>query len=299
MNSALDALIAAEQLPPAYAMIVERWWRPLAQQIAGWRAEAGRPLIVGINGAQGSGKSTVCRFLEAALLPEVGLSAVTVSLDDLYLTRPERLRLAREVHPLLGTRGVPGTHDARLGMSVIDHLAAGHDTLVPHFSKALDDRLPQAEWSRHHGAVDIVLFEGWCVGATPQTPQALAAPINALERECDGDGVWRRHVNDALGGAYAEWFARIDRLVMLLPPTFGCVVRNRLLQEHKLRARAPDAAKVMDDAEVRRFVSHYERLTRSMFVALPERADVVFALDEAQDVVSMRQNRRTRATSQA
>lgn len=299
MNRAIDALLAAERLPPAYAATVERWWRPLAREIAGWRAAAGRPLVVGINGAQGSGKSTLCRFLEAALLPELGVCAITVSLDDLYVTRAERLRLARDVHPLLRTRGVPGTHDARLGLSVIDSLVAGRETLVPRFSKALDDRLPRAEWRRHRGPVDIVLFEGWCVGATPQAPEALVAPVNALERDGDADGVWRRHVNDALGGDYADWFARIDRLVMLLPPTFDSVVRNRLRQEHKLRARVADAAHVMDDAEVRRFVSHYERLTRYMFAELPGRADVVFALDEQQDVVSMRRGRQAPVASRA
>ena len=287
MMAALDALIAEERLPPDYGAMVEHWWRPLAARIADWHAAARRPLVIGINGAQGSGKTTLCRFLETVLLPEFGLSAVTVSLDDLYLPLAERLVLAQDVHPLLRTRGVPGTHDAGLGAALLDDLAAGRDAWLLRFSKALDDRLPRAGWIRHRGPVDIILFEGWCVGATAQETADLATPINALEGKADPDGIWRRYVNDALAGPYADLFARIDRLVMLRPPDFASVVRNRLLQEARLRDAAPGAPGIMNEAGVQRFVSHYERLTRHMFAELPARADVLFALDARQGVASM------------
>ena len=285
--TSIAALIAAERLPPGYAATVERWWRPLAARIAAWHAAVGRPLIVGINGAQGSGKSTLCRFLEAALLPELGLRPVTVSLDDLYLPRADRLRLATEVHPLMRTRGVPGTHDAALGIALLDDLAAGRDACLPQFSKALDDRLPRGDWSSHSGPVDIILFEGWCVGATAQDVAELAIPINTLEREADADVAWRGYVNAKLVGPYADLFSRIDRLVVLQPPNFSSVVRNRLRQEARLRDIAPDAPGLMDEAGVRRFVSHYERLTRHMFAELAPRADALFALDEQQDAISV------------
>ncbi len=287
MTAAIEDLIAEERLPPDYGATVEHWWRPLAGRIAGWHAAARRPLVIGINGAQGSGKTTLCRFLETALLPELRLGAVTVSLDDLYLPLADRLALAQDVHPLLRTRGVPGTHDAGLGAALLDDLAAGRDAWLPRFSKALDDRLPRIDGTHRSGPVDIVLFEGWCVGATAQDTTDLATPINALEGESDADGVWRHHVNDMLAGPYAELFARIDRLVMLQPPDFASVVRNRLSQEARLRDAAPGAPGIMDDAGVRRFVSHYERLTRHMFAALPARADVLFALDSRQRVTSM------------
>ncbi|MBO9695023.1 MAG: kinase [Sphingopyxis sp.] len=285
MPAAVDELIVAERLPRTYAATVDRWWWPLAQQIVQWHAEAGRPLIVGINGAQGSGKSTLCRFLQAALLPEYGLSATVVALDDLYLSRMARERIAQDIHPLFRTRGAPGTHDVDAGISLLDDLAAGRDALIPRFSKALDDRLPQAAWVRHSGQVDILLFEGWCVGARPQKAASLEPPLNALEAGEDPDGIWRRHVNLALRTSYARWFSVIDRLVMLKPPSFDHVLTNRLLQEHKLRAIAPDAPGIMDDAAVARFVSHYERVTRHMFADLPGRADVLFALDAEQDVI--------------
>jgi len=290
MSRSVAALIVEHGLPADYAAQVKRWWRPLARDIAAWRAAATMPLVVGINGAQGSGKSTLAAFLEQALLPALGLGAATLSLDDLYLPRADRLALAREVHPLFATRGVPGTHDAALGGALIDALRApGRAPVrVPRFSKADDDRLPESAWRSATARPDIILFEGWCVGATPEAPEALLAPVNALEAEEDADGIWRSHVNAALAGDYAALFARIDRLVMLRPPGFDSAFANRLLQERKLRDRAGAAGRVMSDAEVERFVRHYERLTRHMFADLPQRADRLFLLDAQQRVISAR-----------
>lgn len=286
MTLTLEDLIAAERLPPSYGATVDRWWRPLAKRIVQWRASAGRTVIVGINGAQGSGKSTVCRFLQTLLLPEYGLSAAVVSLDDLYLPLMAREQMARDIHPLFRTRGVPGTHDVDQGISLLGDLAAGRQASIPRFSKALDDRLPQAEWSHHYDTADVILFEGWCVGARPQDTASLASPINALEMQDDPEGIWRSHVNLALQTSYARWFSAIDHLVMLQPRSFDDVLNNRLLQEHKLRQLAPDAPGIMDDEAVARFVSHYERVTRHMFADLPGRVDVLFQLDEQQNVTS-------------
>src|SRR6187402_352808 len=81
-------------------------------------AHASSPFILGISGLQGSGKSTLAASLiEAA--KERGWSAVSLSLDDVYLTRAEREALGRQVHPLLRTRGVPGTHDLTLLASTL------------------------------------------------------------------------------------------------------------------------------------------------------------------------------------
>lgn len=280
----IATLIAQERLPDAYAQIVERWWRPLAQQIAQWREAAGRPIVVGINGGQGSGKSTLCRFLEAALLPELGLKAVTLALDDLYLTLAEREDLARTVHPLLRTRGVPGTHDAALGRQILDDLLAGRPVLIPRFSKGLDDRLPLADGHRVTGGVDVILFEGWCVGARAQHPDDIMAPVNDLEAEQDPDGLWRRHVNAQLAGPYAQWFSRLDRLVMLKAPSFESVYANRLLQEQKLQdTLGADRAQV-DEGRLRNFVKTYERLTRAMMALETISPDVIVALGERHEI---------------
>lgn len=272
----LAALIAAEGLPAAYSATIDACWRPLAAWIAARKVVSGRPLIVAVSGSQGSGKSTLCRMLEALLAEEYRLHAATLSLDDLYLTRAERADLAQRVHPLFATRGVPGTHDVALGMAVLDGVRRGQAGLVlPRFDKGTDDRAPESAWRRIAAPVDVLLFEGWCLGAQPQGEADLIAPVNRLEAEEDADGRWRRHVNAALAGPYRALFAAPDMTVMLQAPGFEAVLGWRQLQEAKLRARTGGG---MSDAEVARFVMHYERLTRHVLADLPGRADVVFTL---------------------
>ncbi|MEO6387779.1 MAG: kinase [Croceibacterium sp.] len=268
----IDALIAAEGLPATYREVVDQHWQPLADRIA---SEAQRPLVVGINGAQGSGKSTLCRFLEL-LLAERGLSAVTLSLDDLYLTRAERLEAAQDHHPLFATRGVPGTHDVTLGEDLFDALLAGQGASLLRFDKSTDDRA--AGGRRVEPAVDVILFEGWFVGAVPQPAADLRTPINALEAEEDGGGVWRREVNRRLATDYAGLFDRIDLLVMLKVADFAAVRTNRQLQEDKLARSNPGGSAIMDEAALDRFLMHYERLTRWMLAEMPARADIVIPI---------------------
>jgi D-glycerate 3-kinase len=281
----VESLIVAERLPDDYAAIVDLWWRPLAAAIAAKREASGRSVLIGINGAQGTGKSTLCLFLEALLNAEHSLRAATLSLDDLYLIKAERSHLAMQVHPLFATRGVPGTHDLALGNAAIDALLGGSDAVsIPRFDKSRDDRLPEAEWPIVEAPVDVLLFEGWCIGAGPLDPAALAIPVNALERDEDAGGRWRTSVNDALGEAYAALFGRLDMLILLAPPGFAQVREWRELQESKLRDRT---GRGMTQGEVTRFVDHYERLTRDMLATLPGKADIVVRIDADHRPVSL------------
>jgi D-glycerate 3-kinase len=277
MSSAIERLIEAEGLPADYRAIVDRYWRPLSEDIA--ERNAGTPLIVGINGAQGAGKSTLCKFLEV-LLVEHNQIGVTLSLDDLYLPKAERQALARDVHPLLATRGVPGTHSPALGQAVIDAIRPGKSFEMPRFDKSVDDRRPAGELIE--GRVDVLLFEGWCLGAVPQEPSALATPVNSLEAEEDADGIWRKFVNQALRGDYAALFGQLDMLIMLKVPDFAAVRRNRALQEDKLRVRNPGAPGLMDAAALKHFLDQYERLTEWMFAEMPGRADILVEIDRDQ-----------------
>lgn len=278
MSTAIDKLIAAEGLPADYRSVVERHWRPLADRIGDLWVDK-QPVLIGINGAQGSGKTTLCRFLRV-LLVEHNLRSVTVSLDDLYLTRAERRALAADVHPLFATRGVPGTHDIALGEAILDDLLAGRTAALPRFDKAADDR---AEMRRLvEPPIDVVLLEGWCVGAVPQPAEALREPVNRLEADEDRDGVWRREVNRRLATDYAALFARIDLLVALEVESFEAVYRNRKLQEDKLAAANPGGVAIMDDTALDRFLMHYERLTRWMLEEVPARADVLVKIGSDQ-----------------
>lgn len=210
------------------------------------------------------------------LLAQRGLSAVALSLDDIYLGREARGWLSRQVHPLLAVRGPPGTHDVALGCGVLDSLARPGRTALPAFDKATDERRPIPDWPEACGPVDVVIFEGWCVGARPQPEEDLSRPVNALEADLDADGAWRGYVNRQLAGPYQALFGRLDRLALLQAPGFEVVQAWRTEQEHKLRART---GRGMSDAEVARFVAHYERLTRWILAEMPARADMVFELD--------------------
>lgn len=232
--------------------------------------------VLGISGLQGTGKSTLAAQIVDTAASR-GLRAVAVSLDDFYLDRPQRLQLARDVHPLLATRGPPGTHAVALACTTLDRLRAGDAVRVPVFDKLGDRRLPEAQWRDTLGN-DLVIFEGWCLATPPQPADALAEPINALERHEDPDGTWRRWCNDALGRDYPPLWQRIDRLLFLQPPGFDIVPEWRWQQEQSLQARDPSRAG-MARAQVERFVQHYERVSRQALRALPALADLVVPLD--------------------
>ncbi len=287
------------KLDAGYLATAQHWFDPLAEQFAVHHNGASGPLLVGVNGCQGSGKTTFCDYLCTALDAEYGLRAIALSLDDFYLPRAERRALAARVHPLLATRGVPGTHEMPLLQATLDALLAmtgAEQVAVPRFDKGTDDRYPPAQWDRVALPLDIVLLEGWCLGAGPQTAAQLATPCNALERQEDPDGQWRQYVNQCLATDFPPLHARIDRWVMLQAPSFDCVQRWRQEQENKLIARhggeAP--ARAMDAAALARFIQHYERLTRHCLETLPEKVDVLLRLDEQRRIVGREQRGATR-----
>lgn len=240
------------------------------------------PLTVGLCGPQGSGKSTISAHV-AASLSQLGLKTAVLSLDDLYFDRPTRATLAATIHPLFATRGPPGTHDVALGIKVIDALRNGLPVALPRFDKGKDNPASSGTWTQAPTPCDVIVFEGWCVGAMPQHEAALIEPINILEQSEDPEARWRRAVNTALAGAYQSLWARIDRLVLLKAPDFSVVTTWRREQEQALiNAGAPLA---MSDTQIARFVQHCERLTRHIAVEMPGRADLVTALDHQRRVM--------------
>ena len=268
---------------------------PLAQWIYERQQGAERALLVGINGPQGCGKSTTVVSLKSLLEQYYGLRVAIVSIDDFYLTRATRRSLAESVHPLLITRGVPGTHDVSLAMDILEKLRSpgSHASLpVPHFNKAVDDRFPESAWPVFRRPVDVVLFEGWCVGATPQPAEALQTPLNNLEQTEDAAGVWRRYVNDALATGYRELFAMLDALMLFSCGDFSWVYDWRKQQElenaRRAEARGSATTAIMNDAQLKRFVLHYERITRHCQASLPGLADVVVPLSKSREVSALR-----------
>jgi len=240
-------------------------------------ASGARTPVLAISGVQGSGKSTLAAQV-VELARARGLQAAALSIDDTYLTRAQRQRLADRIHPLLATRGPPGTHDLPLALSTLDAAKAGRAFALPRFDKLADERVPEAQWQVRDTPLDLLVFEGWFLGTPAEQDAALQAPLNALEREADGDGIWRRWCNQALANDYPALWQRFDRLWFLQPPGFSVVPHWRWQQEQALQQASPGRTS-MSRAQVERFVQFYERISRQALRTLPALADRVIPLD--------------------
>ncbi|MEO6103682.1 MAG: kinase [Pseudoxanthomonas sp.] len=233
--------------------------------------------VFAIAGLQGSGKSTLAAQI-ARLAQIRGRRVAVLSIDDFYLGKAERARLGRNVHPLLATRGPPGTHDLGLALQTLDSLHAGAVTQLPRFDKLADERAPEAQWPVMQGQCDLVVLEGWFLKTPPQQPEELRSPINTLEREEDPGGTWREWCNAALGRDYPALWQRIDALWFLRGPDFHVVPEWRWQQEQSLQARDP-LRSGMDRAGVARFVQLFERISRQALRTLPVIAERTITLD--------------------
>lgn len=280
LETQFQKLLQRQDIDAALGEQLYEFYHPIAQ----WIADRPRPFVVGINGAQGSGKSTLCQILALILTEHHGLNVATLSIDDLYKSRAERLQMAAEIHPLFTARGVPGTHNVALGGETIQSLLRDGATAIPRFDKATDEPLPQSEWEIFEGRADVVLFEGWCVGATAQQADALNHPVNALEEREDPTGEWRSYVNRQLEQNYPPLFDLLDALIILKVPDYDKVLAWRTLQESKLKRDENAPGQVMDNEQIKRFIMHFERLTRFMMHEMPRRADILLTIDHLHQI---------------
>ena len=298
--------IGASLLPETFCLYVPiaRFMAERAREI---RRAHQRAAVFGINGGQGSGKTTINAFLQIILTRGLGLKAAGFSIDDVYKTYDQRQAMAQTVHPLFATRSVAGTHDTALAIDTLDALShANADTRVaiPRFDKMAKngqgDRVSKSEWPVVEGPLDVVIFEGWFVGAHPQQAQELLEPINQREAAEDPDGTWRRTMNQLLATDYRELFDRIDELLVIQVRSMEDVFRNRELQEQHLRRTLEEARQRGEDTgeqgamtpdEVVAFISLYERTTRHMLATLPEQARLTLFIGDQHRIERVRINK--------
>jgi len=270
---------------------LKNFYLPICKKINSEYVKRKKTKIIGLSGGQGTGKSTISQILKIILKEGFNLETVIFSIDDFYKTRKDRKIMAKKISPLFLTRGVPGTHDAKMLFNCIKNLKKNRfkKVTVPKFDKSKDDRSPKSKWLAVKKKPNIVIFEGWCVGVTSQKEKDLVIPINKLEKQKDEKRIWRQTVNKELKNKYKKIFNLIDKLIFLKVPSFKYVYKWRLLQEKKLRTKSR-GNKTMSNEQVKNFIMYYERLTKNMLKILPKKANTVISIDESHRLKSIKFN---------
>ena len=270
---------------------LDNFYLPLSKKIYDNYYKDKKTKIIGLTGGQGAGKSTISSILKIILKEYFNLDTVIFSIDDFYKTLKERKKMSVKISPLFITRGVPGTHDTALLYKCLIGFKKlkFSKTLIPKFDKSVDDRLPKRRWQNIRKKPEIVIFEGWCVGATPQKKKDLLVPVNELEKEKDKNKIWRLRVNQELKTKYKKIFNMIDNFIFLKVPSFKHVYKWRLLQEKKLRLSS-SGKKIMTDSQIKHFIMYYERITKHMFFTLEKKAKFVIKIDNKHRFKSIKIN---------
>lgn len=294
----LTDFLKSHQLANSFRDTAKEYFIPIAQQLIAQKKQKTAPLFVGVNGCQGSGKSTLSAFVCDYIKANTDLTVEVLSLDDFYYSASKRIALAETVHPLLKTRGVPGTHNTKQLSQVLAALKQGDIGIeIPRFNKATDNPHPSEKWTVTTQKIDIVLMEGWCWGVMPEEVSAsLKEPVNTLEKEQDPSMVWRTYVDSQLAEHYVPLYAQMDKWIFLQAPSFDTVYHWRLEQEQKLKAntKEEDNHKVMSEAQLLDFIQYYQRLTQRSLLTMPDYAHYVFILNSQRNIVDLIQQSRVK-----
>ena len=242
-----------------------------------------KPFILGLAGGQGTGKTTVTSIVTIILTKYFNLKVFKISIDDFYKTRKERSALSKKIHPLLMTRGVPGTHDTNIISNFFKGIKKNKFTKikVPKFDKSVDDRFSKNKWYKVSSKPDVIILEGWCVGARAQSTNQIKKPINSLERTKDYYLKWRKFVNLKLQREYKKIFSQLNSLIYLQAKNFKILQQWRIKQEKKLwlNSKKKKNLKIMSKGDVINFMQTYQRITQNMFKDAPKYASIVMKLN--------------------
>ena len=265
---------------------LDRFYIPFCNELFKLYKTHNKTLLLGLSGSQGSGKSTISKILKIILNTNFNLNVIYISIDDFYKTTIERKKMSKLYHPLFLTRGVPGTHDSKMIYKKLSSLLKKNfnSISIPKFDKSIDNRLKFKYWKKIKKKPDIIIFEGWCVGAEPQKFKELKKPINILEKAEDTKLIWRKKVNNELKKSYKKIFNLIDKKIFLKVPSFKYVLKWRLLQEKKLKKASK---KSMTKKELKRFIMFYERITKNMTKNYKNN-DYIISIDEKHKIKSIK-----------
>ena len=236
-----------------------------------------------ISGSQGIGKSTLIKILKTSIEKYFDKKIIALSLDDYYLSKNDRLKLSKKIHPLFKTRGVPGTHDIKkLKKNLDDFQKSNYPIYTPIFDKLIDDRSNKIR--KEIIKKDILILEGWCCACPPLDKKFLKKNINDLEKSKDKDRIWRNYINKNLIYEYKKIFKIFDKIIFLKAPSFDFVLSWRLKQERMNNSKSINNKK-MNKKEILQFILHYEKLTRWMIRELPKFSNLVIHIDKNQKII--------------
>ena len=254
------------------------------------KANNKKPYLVGLAGGQGTGKTTISSIIKIILEKYFKLKVFKISIDDFYKTRKERLNLSKKIHPMLMTRGVPGTHDVQMMLNFFKKSKSKNFKKIelPNFNKAIDDRAPKKNWYKIKEKPDVIIFEGWCVGAKAELNKTLKKSINSLEKANDQKLTWRKYVNQQLKTNYKKLYSQLNCMIYLKAKNFGLLQKWRLKQEHKLwlNKKRLSSNKIMSKGDVINFMQTYQRITENMFKKMPKYASIVLNLNSNHQIKS-------------
>ncbi len=247
------------------------------------KANKQKPYFVGLAGGQGTGKTTSSSLIKMILTKYFKLEVFKISIDDFYKTRKERISLSKRVHPMLLTRGVPGTHDINMMLNFFRNSKSKKfkRLKLPTFNKAIDDRFNKKKWYDLKKRPDVIIFEGWCVGAKPEKNSTLNKTINLMEKNKDKKKIWRKYVNNQLKSKYKKLYSQLNCLIYLKAKNFSLLQKWRLKQERKLlvNSKKNSKLKIMNKEDVLSFMQTYQRVTQNMFKNMPKYASIILNLN--------------------
>ena len=247
--------------------------------------------FLGLSGGQGAGKTTITSLLNIILTSYFKKKVCIFSIDDFYKTLNDRKKLSKKIHPLLKTRGVPGTHDIKFIINYLKKIKLKKNKVIslPIFDKSIDDRAIKSKWKKINYIPDIIILEGWCVGAKPQSNKLLNKAVNILEKKEDLNFKWRNYVNKQLKNKYKYLFNKMNDIIYMKVPNFSSLQKWRLKQENKLRLKnIKKKFKIMTNSEVLKFMMTYQRVTQQMFKDLPKIASIVLNLNKNHQIKNIR-----------
>ena len=251
-----------------------------------------KPFLIGLAGGQGTGKTTTSSILKIILEKYFHLNVFKISIDDFYKTRKERVLLSKKIHPMLLTRGVPGTHDINMMLNFFKKIQSKkfNSLQLPNFNKAIDDRLAKKYWYNIKKRPDVIIFEGWCVGAKPEKKATLNKAINSMEKKKDQKKIWRKYVNQQLKLKYNDLYSQLNCLIYLKAKNFSLLQKWRLKQENKLwlKSKKTSKHKIMNKEDVISFMQTYQRITENMFKKMTKHASILVNLGSDHQIKSIR-----------